>query len=100
MRVTGQTVELGDYKLGGDRGVVPSKKTRAKAVEALQARADAKAADLAPIIAELQAAGKTSLRAIAGALNDLGIPTVRGGKWSSPQVMRMMDRPFEASAGP
>jgi DNA invertase Pin-like site-specific DNA recombinase len=87
-------------KLGGDRGVVPSKKTRAKAVEALQARADAKAADLAPIIAELQAAGKTSLRAIAGALNDLGIPTVRGGKWSSPQVMRMMDRPFEASAGP
>ncbi len=85
-------------KLGGDRGVVPGKKTRAKAVEALQARADAKAADLAPIIAELQAAGKTSLRAIAAGLNDLGIPTARGGKWSSPQVMRMMDRPFEASA--
>jgi DNA invertase Pin-like site-specific DNA recombinase len=31
-------------KLGGDRGVVPSKKTRAMAVEVLQARADAKAA--------------------------------------------------------
>jgi DNA invertase Pin-like site-specific DNA recombinase len=31
-------------KLGGDRGVVPSMKTRAMAVEALQARADAKAA--------------------------------------------------------
>jgi hypothetical protein len=45
-------------KLGGDRGAVPSKKTRAMAVEALQARADAKAADLAPIIKELQAAGK------------------------------------------
>jgi hypothetical protein len=62
------------------------------AVEALQARANAKAADLAPIIAELQAAGKTSLRAIADGLNDQGIPTARGGKWSSPQVMRMLER--------
>ena len=34
-------------KLGGDRGVVPSKKARAMGVEALRARADAKAADLA-----------------------------------------------------
>ena len=79
-------------KLGGDRGVVPSKKTRAMAVEALQARADAKAADLAPIIAELQAAGKTSLRAIAAGLNEAGIPTARGGEWSSPQVMRILER--------
>src|SRR5262245_1233602 len=38
---------------GGDRGVVTSKKTRALAVEALQARADAKAADLASIIKDL-----------------------------------------------
>jgi DNA invertase Pin-like site-specific DNA recombinase len=79
-------------KLGGDRGVVPSKKTRAMAVDALKARADAKAADLAPIIKELQAAGKTSLRAIAEGLNDQGIPTARGGKWSSPQVMRILER--------
>src|SRR6516164_3872977 len=34
--------------------------------------ADAKAADLAPIIKELQAAGKMSLRAIAAGLNDAG----------------------------
>jgi DNA invertase Pin-like site-specific DNA recombinase len=86
-------------KLGGDRGVVPSKKTRALAVEVLQARADAKAADLAPVIKELQAAGKTSLRAIAEGLNEAGIPTARGGKWSSTQVMRVTDRPFEASLG-
>ena len=51
-----------------------------------------RAADLAPIIKELQAAGKTSLRAIAEGLNDQGIPTARGGKWSSPQVMRMLER--------
>jgi hypothetical protein len=62
------------------------------AAQALQARADAKAADLAPIIAELQAAGKTSLRAIAAGLNDQGIPTARGGEWSSPQVMRILER--------
>jgi Recombinase len=48
--------------------------------------------DLAPIIKELQAAGKTSLRAIAAGLNDAGIPTARSGKWSSPQVMRMLER--------
>jgi hypothetical protein len=75
-------------KLGGDRGAVPSKKTRAMAVEALQARADA----MAPIIKELQAAGKTSLSTIAAGLNEAGIPTARGGEWSSPQVMRMLER--------
>jgi len=35
-------------KLGGDRGAVPSKRTRALAVDALQARADAKAAGFGP----------------------------------------------------
>jgi hypothetical protein len=48
--------------------------------------------DLAPIIKELQAAGKTCLRAIAAGLNDAGVPTARGGRWSSPQVMRMLER--------
>src|SRR5215468_3616074 len=66
-------------KLGGDRGVVPSKKTRAMAVEALQARADARAADLADTVKELQASGATSLRDIAKALDARGIPTARGG---------------------
>jgi DNA invertase Pin-like site-specific DNA recombinase len=37
-------------KLGGDRGVVPSKATRAKAVEALQARANSRAAALAALL--------------------------------------------------
>jgi hypothetical protein len=47
---------------------------------------------LAPIIRELQAAGVTSLRAIAAALNEQGIPSARGGEWSSPQVMRVLER--------
>jgi hypothetical protein len=58
----------------------------------LHERTEARAADLAPIIKELQAAGKTSLRAIAAGLNEMGIPTARGGEWSSPQVMRILER--------
>ena len=72
--------------------VMPRKKARAMGVQALRSRADAKAADLAPIIKELRAAGKTSLRAIAAGLNDSGVPTARGGKWSSAQMMRMLER--------
>jgi DNA invertase Pin-like site-specific DNA recombinase len=80
-------------KLGGDRGVVPSRQARALAVEALQARANSRAADIAPIIAELQAAGAESVRAIADGLNDAGIPTARGqGKWSAIQVQRTLAR--------
>jgi DNA invertase Pin-like site-specific DNA recombinase len=80
-------------KLGGDRGVLPSRKTRILAVEALQARANSRAADIAPIIAALQADGAESLRAIADGLNHAGIPTARGqGKWSAIQVQRMLAR--------
>ena len=80
-------------KLGGDRGVKPSAKTRAKALAAIEKRAASRAADLAPTIATLQAGGATSLRAIAAGLNDLGIETARGdGSWSAVQVARVLDR--------
>jgi hypothetical protein len=53
---------------------------------ARQREADDRAADLAPVIAELQAAGATSLRAIAAGLNAKKIPTARGiGEWSAVQ---------------
>jgi hypothetical protein len=45
-----------------------------------------------PPVPSGRATGKTSLRAIASGLNDAGIPSARGGKWSSPQVMRMLER--------
>ena len=70
-------------KLGGFRGYIPSAKVRAKAIATREARADARAADLADTIAELQAGGATSLRAIAAGLNERGIPTARGeGEWT------------------
>ena len=56
-------------------------------------RSAARAADLAPVIAELKAAGFTSLGALARALTERGIPTSRGGEtWSPMQVSRVMQR--------
>lgn len=54
--------------------------------------ASATAAALAPVIAELRAAGATSLRAIAAGLNERGIPTARGGAWNATQVMCVLAR--------
>jgi DNA invertase Pin-like site-specific DNA recombinase len=88
-------------KLGGDRGVIPNARSHKASAEALRLRTAARAADLAPIVKELQAAGKTSLRAIAEGLNAQGIPTARGeGEWTATQVMRVLERldPFEAAA--
>ena len=70
-----------------------SSKTRAMAAEALQERAASRASDIAPIIKQLQEAGRTSLRAIAAGLNEQRVPTARGtGMWSAVQVQRVMER--------
>jgi hypothetical protein len=61
--------------------------------EARTARANKRAANLAPILAELQAAGITSKKGIAEAFNDRGIPTTRGaGRWYHPQVGQLLAR--------
>jgi DNA invertase Pin-like site-specific DNA recombinase len=79
--------------LGGDRGVVPTAKSSAIARKALQARADARAADIGPLVKQLQEAGKTRLRAIAEGLNEQRVPTARGnGMWSAVQVQRVLER--------
>lgn len=80
-------------KLGGNRGVIPGAKMRKASAAALQRRSTQRAADIAPTIRELQAAGATSLRAIASGLNERGIPTARGsGLWSAVQVRRVLER--------
>jgi hypothetical protein len=57
------------------------------------ARAAARAADVAPIVAELQAAGVTSLNGIATALNARGVQTPRGRRhWYASQVARLLKR--------
>lgn len=68
----------------GRRGHAAGLRTRAAA-------AISRAADLAPIIAELRAAGVTSLGGLAMALTKRGIPTSRGhARWSATQVARML----------
>jgi hypothetical protein len=59
----------------------------------LTVRADARAAQLAPIVAEIQASGVTSWYGIAMALNKRGIRTATGrGIWEPGQVRRVMER--------
>ena len=67
------------------------------AVAARREKARARAADLAPIVQELRAAGIVTLQAIADGLNERGIPAARGGQWGITQVVRLLetiDNPF------
>jgi DNA invertase Pin-like site-specific DNA recombinase len=95
-------------KLGGRRynskGEVAhgSANALAAATRVREERSAQRASDLAPTIKALQAAGATSLRAIAAGLNERHIPTARGqGEWTATQVMRVLERidgPFATAA--
>lgn len=81
-------------KLGGRREgqrLTADMQAAGRASQAEQSQVRAK--DLAPIIAELRAAGVTSLGGIAKALTERSIPTARGGaKWVEVQVSRVLAR--------
>ena len=76
-------VVLGNPKLG---------ETLAKAVASNKAEADRFAANVRPVIEQIRAAGATSLRAIARALEARGVPTARGGTWTAVQVTEILRR--------
>ena len=77
--------------LGGFRGVIPDEAARKASASVRQASAKERAADLAPVIAQLKAEGVLSLGALAKALTDRGIPTARGeANWSPMQVSRVL----------
>jgi DNA invertase Pin-like site-specific DNA recombinase len=78
---------------GGHRAAIHWAEVRAAGRAAMARKAKAHAAELAPLIAELRAAGITSLSAIASALNARNIATARGrGRWSGMQVKRVLGR--------
>jgi DNA invertase Pin-like site-specific DNA recombinase len=54
--------------------------------------ADAFSANVQPVARELCAAGITTVRAIAEALNARGIRTARGGEWHHSTVRNLMQR--------
>ena len=75
-------------KLGGPKLA----QARKEAVKAIEANADRHAANVLPIIREMQKAGARSLRAIAEALNARGVATARGGRWQAMTVSNILAR--------
>jgi len=88
-------------KLGGDRGNLSadSAKGREISLKVRQDQAKRRAADLGPIIAEIQTGGITTVHGIARALNARAIPTARGGQWSAIQVQRVLVIPRPRLSG-
>ena len=64
----------------------------AKGAETQRANADAFAANVLPIVRQIQASGATTPRAIAVALNARGVRTARGGEWHDSTVRNLLAR--------
>jgi DNA invertase Pin-like site-specific DNA recombinase len=80
-------------RLGGERRTTLTDEARALGRGVIAERARQYAANVGPTIAELQAAGATTLLGIADGLNRSGIPTPRGwGQWRPVQVWRVLAR--------
>jgi len=56
-------------------------KARQSAFTSIKANADRHAANVLPIIREMQRAGAKSLRDVVDALNARGVATARSGRW-------------------
>ena len=65
-----------------------------RGVEAIKDTANQFAANVLPVIRDIQSAGATSANAIAAKLNERGVKTARGGKWSHTQVRNALARPL------
>jgi DNA invertase Pin-like site-specific DNA recombinase len=73
------------------RGARLGNRTNLAAAQALGAARTAEAArrfaaNVAPVIREIQNSGVSSLRGVAAALNARGVRTARGGRWAATQV--------------
>jgi DNA invertase Pin-like site-specific DNA recombinase len=82
-------------KLGNPNGAAALRraaKGNTSAVSALKGAADRHAADLAPVVAQLQSEGHRSLPALAKALNERQMRTPRGGKWHPSSVRNLLAR--------
>ena len=75
-------------KLGGPRLAA----ARKSSIKARSEAADAFAANVRPIIKEIQASGVSSLRGVARALTARGMRTARGGDWTAVQVSDILRR--------
>jgi hypothetical protein len=79
---------------------VATPQAREAALRVCAAKADARAAALASVIAEIRASGITGPYAIAAALTARGIPTARGHRfWTTGPVRNLLDRLDRLSDG-
>jgi DNA invertase Pin-like site-specific DNA recombinase len=67
-------------------------RARPLAVQANKEAAERFAANVLPIIHQIQESGVSSLRGVARALSARGVPTARGGAWSAKQVADILGR--------
>jgi DNA invertase Pin-like site-specific DNA recombinase len=74
----------------GNRTNLPD--AQAKGVAANREAADTFAANVLPIVRQIQASGVTTLRTIAAALNNRGVRTARGGMWHDSTVRNLLAR--------
>lgn len=79
-------------KLGNPRLKPGNAATAAIARSARTKAANSRAKDLEEVIASLRTKGHSTLRGIAAALNELGIPTARGSLWHPEGVRRVLER--------
>jgi DNA invertase Pin-like site-specific DNA recombinase len=86
-------------RLGGFRGRPGTAADCAKARQIRSASANARAADLAPVIDDIRATGAESFNEIAGELNARDISAPRGGQWSAAQA-RLLVRRLQALGHP
>ena len=75
-------------KLGGPKLA----EARELAVTAIKSLADRHAANVLPIIRDVQRSGAKTLRDVAAALNARGISTSRGGRWHAMTVRNVLTR--------
>jgi len=68
------------------------KDAQAKGIESNRKAADSFALNVLPIVRQIQAAGATTHRAIAHALNARGVRTARGGIWHDSTVRNLLAR--------
>lgn len=65
---------------------------RERAIRQIRQAADTRAAEVIPLIGQIQRNGPISLREIAGRLNAQGIVGPRGGAWYATSVKNVLDR--------
>lgn len=90
-----QAAKARGKRLGNPNGaaaLLRAGKGNAAGVEAVKAKAQQHAEDLRPVVEALQAQGKTSLGALAEALNEGGFRTPRGGVWHKTSVGNLLER--------